>query len=132
MLFTPYPSCKNMILNNSGLSTLFGKSLWQIYIDAMSFLLPLEGDLITLPRWWQILAGDEPVSTWFNGNAGWSQSHGAGLFIRLFPHSNSLEVNSPDIHNTFRILPLTGFSLHRHTAPEGLRIPKPAHPSQPK
>lgn len=31
MLFTPYPSCKNMILNNSGLSTLFenhfGKSI---------------------------------------------------------------------------------------------------------
>lgn len=69
MLFTPYSSSKNMILNN------FGKSGWQIYINSMSFLLPLEGDLIALPWWWQILAGNEPVSAWFSGNAGWSQSH---------------------------------------------------------
>lgn len=66
MLFTLYSSSKNILQNNSG------KSSWQIYIDSMSFLLPLEGDLIILPWWWQILAGNESVSTWFSGNAGWS------------------------------------------------------------
>lgn len=53
MLFTLYSSSKNILQNNSG------KSSWQIYIDSMSFLLPLEGDLIILLWWWQILAGNE-------------------------------------------------------------------------